>query len=56
MGLGFVKMLNSEPAGHEYGYLKTHYIGESSANLKNNSKMSLSENHAENLVSVQDTK
>ena len=53
MCLGFVKHLNSDHFGEEH---VGHTAGESSVTFRKNLNMSLAENHAENLVSVQDTK
>ena len=53
MCLGFVKHLNSDHFGEEH---VGHTAGESSVTLRKSLNMSLAENHAENLVSVQDTK
>ena len=48
MCVGIVNMLHSEPAGHIFE--------KSTVAATNASNMSLAENHAENLVSVQDIK
>ena len=53
MCLGFIKHLNSDHFGEEH---VGHTAGESSVTFRKNLNMSLAENHAENLVSVQDTK
>ena len=53
MCLGFIKHLNSDHFGEEH---VGHTDSESSVTFRESLNMSLAENHAENLVSVQDTK
>ena len=53
MCLGFVKHLNSDHFGEEH---VGHTPSETSVTFTKSLNMSLAENHAENLVSVQDTK
>ena len=53
MCLGFVKHLNSDHFGEEH---VGHTAEDSSVTFRKSLNMSLAENHAENLVSVQDTK
>ena len=53
MCLGFVKHLNSDHFGEEH---VGHTVADSSVTFRKALNMSLGENHAENLVSVQDTK
>ena len=53
MCLGFIKHLNSDHFGEEH---VGHTASETSVTFTKSLNMSLAENHAENLVSVQDTK
>lgn len=53
MCLGFIKHLNSDHFGEEH---VGHTASETSVTFSKSLNMSLAENHAENLVSVQDTK